>query len=191
MLTKKQKSFYDGLKEFVNSWGYFPSVREIGQHLQLSSPATVHAYLNRLFGKGFLNREGRSWSLASRSTAIPLMGIVPAGSPLEVFESLGEEIELPDWMVEKGGEILGFRVQGESMKDAFIRRGDVVIVKKVSTAESGEMVVALLPDSSITLKRLRKENGKFWLVPENPEFEPIHESFQLVGRVIGVFRTYS
>jgi repressor LexA len=119
MLTKKQKVFLDTLKELVKQNGYFPTVREIGKVIGLSSPATVHSYLNRLFERGYLKRRGKYWEMVSDDFAsVPLMGVVPAGSPLEVFESLGEEVDIPEWMVEKGGDILGFRVQGESMRDA-------------------------------------------------------------------------
>ena len=191
MLTKKQKFFLDTLKELVKKNGYFPTVREIGKVIGLSSPATVYSYLNRLFERGYLKRRGKYWEMISDDFAsVSLMGVVPAGSPLEVFESLGEEVDIPEWMVEKGGNILGFRVQGESMKDAYIQEGDVVIVKMASSAEAGEMVVALLADSSITLKRLKKDSEKYWLVPENPEYDPIFEPFQLVGKVIGVLRRY-
>ena len=190
MLTRKQKAFLEVLKELVQERGYFPSVRELGQLTGLSSPATVHAYLNRLYTKGFLKKEGKSWELLSSFSTIPLVGIVPAGSPLEVFADLGEEVELPEWMVEQGGGVLGFRVQGQSMKDAYIQEGDVVIVKQIAKAEVGEMVVALLADSSITLKRLRRKGDQYWLAPENPDYQPVRESFQLVGKVIGVLRRY-
>ena len=190
MLTKKQKEFLDRLKELVRRGGYFPSVREIGEELGLSSSATVHDYLHRLYEKGYLKRVKNSWELMQDFFTVPLMGIVPAGSPLEVFSSLGEEVELPEWMVEKDGDVLAFRVQGDSMKDAYIQEGDVVIVKRTPDAQTGEMVVALLADSSITLKRLRKGPESYWLVPENPEYQPIHDPFKLVGKVIGVLRRY-
>lgn len=190
MLTKKQKEFLDRLKQMVQRGGYFPSVREIGEELGLSSSATVHDYLHRLYEKGYLKRVKNSWELMQDFFAVPLMGIVPAGSPLEVFSSLGEEVELPEWMVEKDGDVLAFRVQGDSMKDAYIQEGDVVIVKRTPDAQTGEMVVALLADSSITLKRLRKGPESYWLVPENPEYQPIHDPFKLVGKVIGVLRRY-
>ena len=190
MLTKKQKEFLDRLKQMVRRGGYFPSVREIGEELGLSSSATVHDYLHRLYEKGYLKRVKNSWELTQDFFAVPLMGIVPAGSPLEVFSSLGEEVELPEWMVEKDGDVLAFRVQGDSMKDAYIQEGDVVIVKRTPDAQTGEMVVALLADSSITLKRLRKGPESYWLVPENPEYQPIHDPFKLVGKVIGVLRRY-
>jgi repressor LexA len=191
MLTRRQKKFFEQLKEMVRSRGYFPTVREIGIETGLSSPATVHAYLNRLHERGYLKRAGRLWELVSHFTAVPLVGIVPAGNPQEIFESLGEEIELPQWMVEKGGDIMGFRVQGESMKDAYIQEGDVVVVKRAANADPGEMVVAYLKtDGAITLKRLKKDNEKYWLVPENPEYQPIYDPFELVGKVVGVLRRY-
>lgn len=191
MLTKKQKKFLEQLKEMVTDGGYFPTVREIGRKMGFTSPATVHAYLNRLHERGFLKRVGRWWELVSNFTSIPLVGIVPAGNPLEIFEALGEEIELPEWMVERGGDIVGFRVQGESMKDAYIQEGDVVVVKPTRKADPGEMVVAYLQDdAAITLKRLKKDNEKYWLVPENPDYQPIYEPFELVGKVVGVLRRY-
>lgn len=191
MLTKKQKDFLDGLKDMVRKRGYFPTVREIGKALGLSSPATVHSYLNRLFEKGFLQKtSNKDWELAVGSSTVPLVGIVPAGDPLEIFEPLGEEIELPGWMVDSGGDISAFRVQGESMRDAYIQDGDVVVVKRTPAAEIGEMVVALLDDASITLKRLRSDGKKVWLMPENPEFQPIRDPFKLVGKVVGVLRKY-
>lgn len=170
--------------------GYFPTVREIGRELGLSSPATVHAYLNRLHDKGYLKRVGRDWEIMNPSSSVPLVGIVPAGNPLEIFESLGEEIELPEWMAGTKGDLAAFRVQGESMKDAYIQEGDVVVVKHAQQAESGEMVIAYLEDASITLKRLRKDRQRTYLMPENPEFEPIYDPFQLVGKVVGVLRKY-
>ena len=190
MVTQKQKKVLETLKEMVHQKGYFPTIREIGKRLRLSSPATVHSYLNRLYQKGMLKKQGGGWELVSDFSSVPLMGIVPAGSPLEVFEDLGEEVNLPEWMMEKGGDILAFRVQGESMKDAYIQDGDIVIVKRTARAENGEMVVALLSDSSITLKRLKKENQGYCLAPENPEYETIRDPFELIGKVVGVLRRY-
>jgi repressor LexA len=191
MLSKKQKDFLETLKEMVNKSGYFPTVREIGAEIGFSSPATVHAYLNRLYEKGYIKKNGRYWEVETQTTSVPLVGYVPAGSPHEIFDPLGEEIELPLWMIEKAGrDVMGFKVQGHSMKDAYIQDGDVVVVQKISSAEPGEMVVAILDDSSITLKRLKKDRKRFWLVPENPEYPPIYSSFQLVGKVVAVLRSY-
>ena len=190
MLTRKQKEFLDNLKEMVRTRGYFPTVREIGRMIGLSSPATVHAYLSRLGEKGYLMKKKRDWELLVASSGVPMVGIVPAGNPLQIFESLGEEIELPEWMVSTGGDIVAFRVQGESMRDAFIQDGDVVVVKRTPSAEIGEMVVALLDDSSITLKRLKSDGKKVWLMPENTDYSNIYDPFKLVGKVVGVLRKY-
>ncbi len=190
MITKKQKQFLEKLKKHASHRGYFPSVREICELTGLSSPATVHSYLARLVDNGYLRRDGRSWTVIPERTVVPIVGIVPAGSPLEIFESLGEEVELPEWMIERGGDKVALRVQGESMKDAYIKEGDIVIIKKTPDANSGDMVVALMGDSTITLKRLKKRGGDVWLVPENPEFDPIHDPFDLVGKVVGVLRRY-
>lgn len=190
MLTKKQKLFLENVKEMVRTSGYFPTVREIGSNLGLSSPATVHSYLYRLLEKGYIKKNGRYWELETDFRTVPLVGIVPAGDPLEVFESMGEEVELPEWMVENEGSVVGVRVQGDSMRDAFIQDGDIVVVKKTTIAKPGDMVVAMLDDYSITLKRLKKTHGTFWLLPENPEYPPILESFHIIGKVIGVMRKY-
>jgi len=192
MLTRKQKKFLDRLTALTERLGYFPTVREIARETGLASPATVHAYLQRLSERGYLRHQAGRWQLARPGGyAVPLVGIVPAGSPLDVFESLGDEVELPEWMVDRSGEVVAFRVQGESMRDAYIREGDVVIVRRSDTADPGAMVVALLENSAITLKRLRRggPNGHY-LMPENPEYTPIHDPFRVVGRVVGVMRRY-
>ncbi len=207
MLTKKQKLVLDKIREFSRRNGYFPTVREIAAAAGLSSPATVQAYLGRLRRGGALRRHGRSWDLVDYNRplgglsesqdrrplgglAVPLMGMVPAGPALEMFESLGDEVVLPEWLAEKGGDIVAFRVQGQSMKDAYIQDGDLVLIKRAETAAPGQMVVARLGDGSITLKRLKRDRDAYVLVPENPDYAPITAPFQLVGKVVGVLRKY-
>jgi len=189
-LTKKQNQVWQAIQELVNREGRFPTVREIARAAGLSSPATVQAYLERLAERGVLLRRGRAWKPASAGRQVPLVGVVPAGSPLEVFEGLGEAVELPAWMAEKTDDILALRVRGDSMKDAYIQEGDLVVIRRAGRAEAGEMVVARLDDGSITLKRLKKEGAAFFLAPENPDYSPIHAAFELVGRVVGVLRKY-
>ena len=189
-MTRKQKKLLDALADMVRRNGYFPTVREIAASLRLSSPATVHAYLRRLAVAGHLRRRGNSWELVRDRFSVPLVGAVPAGSPLEIFESLGEEVELPGWIAERGGELLALRVQGQSMRDAYIQDGDLALVRRTDRADAGHMVVARLPDGSITLKRLKRQGEEYVLVPENPEFSPIAGPFQVVGRLVGVLRRY-
>ncbi|HUU05023.1 MAG TPA: transcriptional repressor LexA [Patescibacteria group bacterium] len=194
MLTKKQKFVLDKIRELRRRSGCFPTVREIAAATGLASPATIHAYLSRLRRGGALLRKGRAWDLAAEShgahLAVPLVGMVPAGPALEMFESLGDEVLLPEWLAEKGGDIVAFRVQGQSMKDAYIQDGDLVLIKRAEQADPGQMVVARLGDGSITLKRLKRIRDEYVLVPENPEYAPIAAPFQLVGRVVGVLRRY-
>ena len=190
MLTKKQKLFLDGLKKMVMEREYFPSVREIGGELGFSSPATVHAYLNKLLAEDKITRGQNGWSIKSEANTIPLMGYVPDGSSFEVFEDLGEEVEIPEWMMSRAGELHALRVVGDSMKDAYIQEGDIVIIKKCLQAESNEMVIAIMEDHSITLKRLKKDGQKAWLVPENPDYKPIFDPFRIAGKVISVLRRY-
>ena len=190
MLTKKQKIFLEKIKSLSRRNGIFPTVREIARATGLSSPATIHAYLGRLLERGALLKAGRAWELADKRLVVPLVGMVPAGSPLEIFESLGDEVILPEWLAEKGGDIVAFRVQGQSMKDAYIQDGDLVLIKKTGQADPGQMVVARLHDGSITLKRLKRVQDAYVLVPENPDYEPITAPFQLLGKVVGVLRRY-
>ncbi len=205
MLTKKQKFILDKIRGLSRRNGCFPTVREIAAASGLASPATVQAYLERLRRRGALLRKGRAWDLAAEPAdsarlvdynrplgglTVPLVGMVPAGPALEMFESLGDEVVLPEWLAEKGGDIVAFRVQGQSMKDAYIQDGDLVLIKRAEQADPGQMVVARLGDGSITLKRLKRVGDAYVLVPENPEYAPITAPFQLVGRVVGVLRRY-
>ncbi len=189
-MTRKQKAFYDDLRGFVRQNGYFPSVREIGEMIGLRSPATVHAYLKRLQKSDLLTHSrSKGWSLGPDQSEVPLVGIVPAGTPSEIFSPLGEELTLPEWML-GAGNMLAFRVSGDSMRDAFILDGDVVVVRPSVQAEIGEMVVALLDEGGITLKRLARMAGRLVLRPENPDYSVITEPFTLVGKVISVLRRF-
>ncbi len=211
MVTRKQKLILDRIREFCLRNGYFPTVREIAAAAGISSPATVQAYLNRLLRRGALRRQGRAWELADPpdrrplgglagnaagalpgdgGLSVPLVGMVPAGPALEMFAELGDEVVLPDWLVEKGGDVVAFRVQGQSMKDAYIQDGDLVLIRRSEKADPGQMVVARLGDGSITLKRLKRDRDGYVLVPENPEYAAITAPFQLVGKVVGVMRKY-
>jgi len=197
MVTRKQKFVLEKIRELKRRNGYFPTMREIAAAAGLSSPATVQAYLERMRGRGALAKKGRAWELSEPQDrrplgglAVPLVGVVPAGPALEMFAELGDEVVLPEWLAEKGGDIVAFRVQGQSMKDAYIQDGDLVLIRRSENADPGQMVVARLADGSITLKRLKRDRDAFVLVPENPEYAPITAPFQLVGKVVGVMRKY-
>ena len=123
---------------------------------------------------------------------MPVAGLVPAGGPRESFDATGEAMDVPGWMVgRRRGNVFCIRVDGKSMIDAYIDDGDHVLMERTNTANSGEMVVAMLEDGSVTLKRLRRDSGQVFLVPENPAFQPIEApGAKILGRVIGVLRKY-
>jgi repressor LexA len=197
-LTEKQKKILEVLEEFILEHGYSPTIRQLGKLVKIASPSAVYKHILSLEKKGYLKKAGGEVQLAGSPspteelTKVPLVGIVPAGDPREVFDVSGGAVDVPDWMVgRRKGNIFCISVDGKSMVDAYIDDGDRVLVERTNTASSGEMVVALLEDGSVTLKRLRVDNGDISLVPENPEFRPIQvKELKVLGRVIGVLRKY-
>jgi len=196
-LTRRQKEILDKIQDFILEHGYAPTVREIGQMVGLTNPSAVFKHLLSLEKKGYLRREGGELRLsylpdAVNQVRLPLVGLVPAGSPREMFDTLGESVEVPAWFAgRKSGNLFCLKVTGKSMIDAYIDDGDLVVIERTETANSGEMVVALLEDGTVTLKRLRREKDRVLLVPENPAFKPIEaREVRIVGRVAGVIRKY-
>lgn len=197
-LTKRQARALRAIESFVLERGFPPTIRELGRRLGIASPSAVFKHVLSLERKGYLRREAGELRLAGfpapldNQVRVPLVGVAPAGRPEEVFESLGESVEVPEWMVgRRRGNVFCIRVVGKSMVDAYIDDGDRVLLERTTTASSGEMVVARLDDGSVTLKRLRREDGRILLVPENPEFQPIEvKELRVVGRVIGLLRKY-
>lgn len=198
-LFEKQKRVLEFIKTYINEKGYPPTIEEIKKNFGLSSTATVHKHLLALEKKGYIKRE-RRWRgleivaepVLKETLEIPLYGPVAAGTPLEVFGEVEETIEIPAWIVgRRKGEIFALRVQGKSMIDVYVDDGDIIVMERTDVADSGEMVVALLPDGSVTFKRLKIEKERIILLPENPAFAPIEvEELRIVGKVIGVIRKY-
>jgi repressor LexA len=197
-LTDRQAMVLEAIEGFMGSRGYAPTVRQLGELLDISNPSAVFKHIISLEKKGFLTRVDGEIRLIEPPVPeepfvrVPLVGLVPAGHAREVFESSGDALDVPEWMVgRKKGNIFCITVDGKSMVDAYIDDGDRVLVERTSTASSGEMIIASLEDGSVTLKRLRIENGSIFLVPENPSFEPFAVSdLKILGRVIGVLRKY-
>ena len=196
-LTDRQKKVLKAIESFILEYGYPPTIRQLGKLVGIISPSAVFKHILSLERKGYLKRvkgEVRlvSSALVDRRVRVPLVGLVPAGQPREAFDVSGEAVEVPEWMVgRKKGNIFCINVEGKSMIDAYIDDGDRVLVERTNTASSGEMVVALLDDGTITLKRLRLNNGQIFLVPENPDFKPIKvKKLRILGRVIGLLRKY-
>ncbi len=178
-LTKRQREILDYLNDFIQQHGYAPSLEEIGRRFGLSSLATVHKHLTNLEEKGFIKRAwNRSRSvelvptrLGSRALELPLLGYVAAGSPIEAVVG-SETIAVPEDLVGKRDSYV-LRVRGDSMIDEQIRDGDYVIVEDRRTADNGEMVIALLNGSDVTLKKLFREQGRIRLQPANPAMQPM------------------
>jgi repressor LexA len=197
-LTEKQEKVLKTIEDFVLAYGYSPTIRQLGELLNIANPSAVFKHILSLEKKGYLTRDRGEISLqgflssVGAQVKVPLVGLVPAGYPRESFDLSGEAVDVPDWMVgRKRGNIFCIQVDGKSMVDAYIDDGDRVLVERTNSASSGEMVVAFLDDDSVTLKRLRIENESVFLVPENPEFEPIRvKELRVLGRVIGVLRKY-
>ena len=197
-LTLRQARVLAAVEEFILGHGYAPTIRQLGAALEIPSPSAVLKHLRSLERKGYLRREGGEVRVAGlpalleSQVRVPVAGLVPAGGPREAFDVSGEAMDVPSWMVgRRRGNVFCIRADGKSMIDAYIDDGDHVLMERTNTANSGEMVVAMLEDGSVTLKRLRRENGQVFLVPENPAFQPIEApGARILGRVIGVLRKY-
>ena len=198
-LTSKQNQVLDFLKKFLANKGYPPTVREICKALDLSSPATVHAHLNTLESKGYIRKGGsknRAIELLVKNeyevedvVDVPLLGKVTAGNPIEAIEMPDEYFTLPTYLIPTHKEVFTLRVWGESMINAGIHDGDIVIVQKQQTANNGDIVVAMTEENEVTLKTFYKEDGYFRLQPENDTMSPIIlDKVSIVGKAIGLYR---
>jgi len=199
-LTKRQREILDYLNEFIQQHGYAPSLEEIGKRFGLSSLATVHKHLTNLQEKGFIKRAwNRSRSVemvqarsSGRAVELPLLGFVAAGLPIEAIAT-AETISVPHDLVGRR-ETYVLRVRGDSMIDEQVRDGDYVIVEDRKTADNGEMVIALLRGTDVTLKKFyRDPSGRIRLQPANAAMQPIFadpDQVQVQGVVVGVMRKY-
>ncbi len=200
-LTSKQEEVLKYIKEFIAEHKYPPSIREIGASIGLKSPATVYVHLNNLEDKGYIKKEStknRAIELLVDNeyldkgedvVSVPLLGKVTAGSPIEAIEMPNEYFQLPSYLVPTKSEVFTLMVSGESMINAGIYDGDIVIVERCNTARNGEKVVAMTEDNEVTLKTFYKEDGYFRLQPENDFMLPIIlNNVTILGKAIGLYR---
>ena len=200
-LTKKQSEVLKFVKEFMVSHGYPPTVREIGEALGLSSPATTHSHLKGLEEKGYIRKNGsknRAIELLvdneyakknEEIVEVPLLGKITAGNPIEAIQNPDEYFDLPAYLIPKNEEVFTLKVSGDSMINAGIFDGDIVIVEKRNTAHNGEIVVAMTEENEVTLKTFYKENGYIRLQPENDTMDPfIFPTVTILGKAIGLYR---
>ena len=199
-LTKKQQQIYDYICAFADEHGYPPSVREIGAAVDLKSPSTVHFHLKGLEEAGMINKaEGKTRAISvpgkavaeeldAHANQVPVIGSVAAGSPILAQECIEDYLTFDTAGLE--GEHFALTVRGESMLNAGILPGDLVVVHRQQDARNGEIVVALFEDEA-TVKTLSRQNGHTWLLPENPAYEPIDGTCaQIIGKVVAVVRRY-
>ncbi len=202
-LTKRQQQVYDFIESYVHQKGFGPTVREICEAVNLSSPSTVHVHLKALEDKGYIVRDklkSRSIALAHRNQedslgavsfdnalTLPLVGNVAAGQPLLAEENITDHMTLPTDLVGDSASFI-LSVHGDSMIEAGINDGDYVVVRQQQTARNGEIIVALLEDGA-TVKRFYKEQDHIRLQPENSSMEPIiTRDCAIVGKVVAVLR---
>ena len=202
-LTRKQKEIYEFILAFTSEHGYPPSVREIGAAVGLKSPSTVHFHMKGLEEAGVIVKaEGKTRAISlpgvsmgpvaeetdPRANQVPIVGNVAAGSPILAQECIEDYLTFDTEGL--SGEHFALRVRGESMLNAGILPGDLVVVHRQQEVRNGEIVVALFEDEA-TVKTYQRKNGQVWLLPENPEYEPIDGTYaEIIGRVVAVVRRY-
>ena len=195
-LTPKQQQIYQFIRASTQANGYPPTLREIGQQVGVRSPSTVKYHLDNLRTLGLLHWVGgktRSITLPKDEMVpgpeqVPVLGNVAAGSPILAEQCIEEYLPYPT-----GGnpeEFFALRVRGESMLGAGILPGDLVVVHRQQDAYNGEIVVALFEDEA-TVKTLSRRGGHTWLLPENPDYDPIDgDHADIIGKVVAVVRRY-
>jgi repressor LexA len=199
-LTKRQQEIFDFIKQYAETNGYPPTVRDIGKAVGLASSSTVHAHLANLEKLGLIRRDPtkpRALELLDRavdgmrsivSSGLPLVGQVAAGQPLLAEENIEEYVATPSAAGGEQGEYL-LRIRGDSMKNAGILDGDLVVVRPQETARDGEIIVALVGEEA-TCKRFFREPDHIRLQPENETMEPIIvRDVSVLGRVVGLMRS--
>jgi repressor LexA len=200
-ISNRQLAILDFIKSEVKEKGYPPSVREIGESVGLASSSTVHGHLERLEKKGLIRRDptkpraieilgldDATSDFSHTITRVPLIGRVTAGVPITATENIEDYFPLPNHFV-KDDDVYMLSVVGESMIEKGIHNGDYVIVRQQSSANNGDIVVAMTEEDEATVKTFYKEKDHFRLQPENSSMKPILlDQVTILGKVIGVFR---
>ncbi|WP_096269803.1 transcriptional repressor LexA [Paucisalibacillus globulus] len=201
-LSTRQQAILDYIKEQVKLKGYPPSVREIAEAVGLASSSTVHGHLSRLESKGFIRRdptkpraieildlEEENNIPKDEARYAPVIGKVTAGIPITAVENIEEFVPIPSSTAGPDENLFVLVIDGESMIEAGILDGDMVIVKQQSSAQNGDIVVAMTEDNEATVKRFFKEKNYIRLQPENATMEPlIYNNVSILGKVVGLYR---
>ena len=206
----RKQRIIDYIATTVRESGYPPSVREIAAAVGLASTSAVHHHLSALEKEGVLERDATqsralrlkpaamlangvssdvlSGSPESDARAIPVIGEIAAGGPIEAYQETAETVSVPD-MINTSSDTYVLRVRGDSMVDAHIMDGDLVVIREQQTARDGDIVVAQVEENAVTLKRFFKERDRVRLQPANEQYEPqFYEDVRIQGKLVGVIR---
>jgi repressor LexA len=191
-LTDRQAKLLKFIHEHIHSKGHPPTFREIGRAFRFRSTGTVRDHVRAIEAKGYLRKSaGKSRGLFPENLwrALPILGRVPAGGPLLADENIEGTFDLTHEF--SGEKVFALKVRGDSMEEAGIHDGDLVVVRAQEQAEPEQIVVALV-EGEATVKRLARRNGKLQLQPANPRYQPIpvEAGTRVLGKVIGVIRSY-
>ena len=191
MISAKAELIYDYIRDCILNHNFSPTVREICEKVGIKSTSTVHYYLKELVDEGYIVKDDlkkRTIKLPGVSNfAVPLLGTVTAGIPITAIEEIEEYIPVPN-LHGSPDDYFALHVRGESMKNAGIYDGDIVVVRKTPVCRNGDIIVALIDDEA-TVKTFRKEQGHVWLIPHNPAYSPIDGTHaQIMGKVVTVLR---
>jgi len=198
-LSPRQKLILDVIKESIETNGYPPSMREIGEAAGLASSASVSYQIDALVEKGYIRKDatkGRAFEIVEnedditpeRTVNIPLVGRIAAGGPILAEQHIEEVYPLPESLV-GSGELFLLKVVGDSMIDLAICDGDFVVIRSQKTSEKGEIVAAMI-DGEATVKTFSKKDGHYWLLPANDNYSPIPaDNAEILGKVTAVLRS--
>jgi len=204
-LTERQEAIYQFIKEYIDFNGYPPTYREIGSNFGISSTFGVKRHIDALIKKGFLNMsentsrtisitESFKEEIESNTIEIPIIGRVAAGQPILAEENIEGTFNIQTSLLRGKNDCFALKVKGNSMINAGIHEGDIVIINPQKDANNGEIVVALF-DNEATLKRFEKKGENIRLLPENDNYSPIivnkSDNFSIIGKALGVFRWYN
>jgi len=193
-LTSKQQKVFNFIQEKIRR-NIPPTIREIAEELGFSSTGTVRDYLTALQKKGYLKRashKSRAIELLKNAFKIPIIATITAGKPDLAYEDIQGYIDTNDLFLGRlaQDDVFALRVKGDSMVEAGIREGDFAVMKKQVSAHNGDIVAALLEYNEVTLKRLRRRCGKFFLEPANKDYQSIYKDFSVIGKLITIIRKY-
>jgi len=195
-LTKRQQEIFEYISSYIDKNNYSPTYEEIKDNFGLSALSTVHEHITELVNKGYLLRDEKSprgiavIPKKKQYMEIPLLGIIRAGKPIEAIETINEFIRIVREPFLRGN-LYALKVEGDSMIEEGIFNDDIIIAKKQSVADNGDMVVAIIDENEATLKKFYVEKDKIKLQPANPKYEPIYrKDVEIRGVVVKIIRNF-